>query len=96
MEWQVYLREWPSGEEAMDLRFEALRMDNLTHREALQYTVAGKRMPPRSYKVEDFKIFNRLGNKRTAKYFDEMTPEEVSKRMHRFKASMQGQKGAKK
>lgn len=99
MEWQAYFRLWPSGEEAMDLRFEALRMDMAGHAGWTQYVInrsaGGKRPTPKQTSLDDCKIFNRLGYKKRARYFDEMTPEEVAKRMRSVSAGIRTAKGAK-
>ena len=96
MEWQAYFRLWPSGEEAMDVRFEALRMDMAGHAAWTQYVVnrsaGGKMTKPKQMSLDDCKIFNRLGYKKRARYFDEMTPEEINKRMRSFQASLKGAK----
>ena len=50
---------------------------------------------PDDVSMEKVKIFNRIGQqhqRRSGKYYDEMTPEQVNKRMRAFAIRAEGQK----
>ena len=85
--WMAYFRIWPTGEWALDKRFEVLRMDISGLREQIRtgipviMTKRGSR--PKRHELHQFKIFDRHGDKVT-KHYDDLTQEEINKRMRKF------------
>lgn len=82
----------------MDLRFEVLLRETISAARWSHYIarrVAGDKTAqlPEAVELPDVKIFNRLGQEkaqRRGKYYDEMTPEQVNKRMRAFAMKAQG------
>jgi hypothetical protein len=92
-ELMAYQQVWPSGEDAMDRRFEALSLGINARLENILYTVnraaGGGMAKPQKMSIESFMIFNRGVRK---KFFDEMSQEEINKTMRTAARSM-GAKG---
>lgn len=86
--WQAFLKMYPAGEEALDIRFEALRLDLADLRNWLShaiYRAAGSKSvkKPKRQKIGAFKIFNRFGGK-AKKDFRDMTQDEIAARMRAY------------
>ena len=100
-EWRAYLNAWPSGEEAMDLRFEVLLRETINSGNMTRFIarrMAGDKTAqvPEMKEMHEVKLFRRLGQlfdeqgKRSKKGF---TPEEVSSKRALFRHAVAKAKG---
>lgn len=79
-----FLSQYPMGEEAMDIRFQTLRMDLASALDQIVYAIyraAGSRKsPPKRRSFKNFRIFKRLGDTSNDD-FTKMDSTAINKRM---------------
>jgi hypothetical protein len=89
---------WPWGEDAMDRRFEALRMDISAMTDQIVYaiykSVGASPSKPTTKHIESFQIFQRMGKKTSRggnfQLSDAKDQQEVATKMKMFASQLRG------